>query len=139
MNRIVKKSFANTAGLSVRDAKIRRDVLRAFLYQACVPLIFQIPQLLTQILQMLAILFDLNLNVDPWVTVDALFALINEITVPLTPIVDVVIVFKVMKPYRNALQSALSIVFPCVKAFQPVRSGSIIQSSRPNIMVSPSV
>jgi hypothetical protein len=71
MSTTVKKSFTNRPGLSERDGMVRREVVRAFLYQASVPLIFQIPQFLTQILQMLAFAFKLNLNADPWISVNA--------------------------------------------------------------------
>jgi hypothetical protein len=134
MSKIVKKSFSNTRGMSVRDAKLRQDVVRAFQFQACVPLVFQIPQLVTQILQMLAILFNMNLNANPYLTIGTVFGFVNYCVAPLTPIADVVIVFYALKPYRRAFQSTLFALLPFMENVQSERSLSILQTSRRRAM-----
>jgi nitrogen fixation/metabolism regulation signal transduction histidine kinase len=125
LHRIVKINFTNTTRrISAEDAKSRRQIVRAFFYQACTPLIFQTPQLLNTVLSMSAILFKLKLNVNPWLTVNVFSATLSSLTIALDPIADVFIVFYVMKPYRRALKSVFSVVLLRVKNLLPGISGS---------------
>jgi hypothetical protein len=112
--RILRTVLTLTKNLSTDNERItRRAIVRAFLYQACIPLVLQLPQFLASFISAILILFGTLQNTLVIIKDDLIN--IALITLSILPLADSLIVFMIIKPYRRALRSALSVAFPSLK------------------------
>lgn len=127
----VKRGFEiSTLALSASERKARREVVNALLYQACMPIVLVLPQLIMLIIQLAVLLTNFEGDSDLLIMIGSILSSLTMITITLNPITNVFIVFLVLKPYRKLLQTTLARIFPSLSAIQTTRVTRIATLSR---------
>lgn len=105
--RVMRRYAAQQQALNVADYYEKKQVAMAFLYLGVVPLCCQFFHLVYAILYIYALYWPASLTGPFWAFFKAFLTFIIMYGIAINPIIDTIIVFVVIKPYKIALYKAI--------------------------------